>query len=85
LLLVKTNYIKVIEEQENVEVIKKKVEYLKKNLEAVTAKYDEGLSTLNDLIEAQTKKSNSEIEMQQSLYSYYIALNELEYSIGGVK
>jgi hypothetical protein len=23
--------------------------------------------------------------MQQSLYSYYIALNELEYSIGGVK
>lgn len=85
LLQIKTNYSKVLEEQENIEVVRKKTEYCRKNHEAALAKYEQGLSTLNDLIEAQAKKSNAEIEMQQSIYLYYIALGELEYSIGGIK
>lgn len=85
LLQVKVNYYKVIEAKENVEVTKKKQEYLEKNLEANNAKYKEGFSTVTELIDAQTKKVSAEFESQQALYNYYVALSELEYSIGWIK
>lgn len=82
---VKENYYKVLEEKENIKVAKKKLEYLEKNMEALNAKYNEGLANLTELIEAQTKKAGMDIENQQVLYNYYTALNELEYTIGGLK
>lgn len=85
LLQVKANYYRVIEAKENVEVTKKKLEYLEKNLEAVNAKYKEGLSTVTEFIDIQTKKVSAEFESQQALYNYYVALSELEYSIGGIR
>ncbi|OGF52572.1 MAG: hypothetical protein A2044_02715 [Candidatus Firestonebacteria bacterium GWA2_43_8] len=83
MLQVKNNYIKIKENKQSYELAVLKLEYLKKNLEAVSAKYDQGMSTLTDLIEAQTKKSSAELENLQALYAYHTALNELEYSIGG--
>ena len=79
----KNNYFKIRENKQNYEFAIAKLEYLKKNLEAVNAKYEQGLSTLTDLIEAQTKKNSAELENLQALYAYHTALNELEYSIGG--
>lgn len=85
ILQVKNSFLKIKENKQNYELSEKKFEYLKKNLEAINAKYEQGLSTLTDLIEAQTKKSSAELENLQALYAYYTALNELEYSIGGIK
>ncbi len=84
-LQVKESYLKIKENKQDLELSGTRLEYLKKNLEAASAKYDQGLSTLTDLIEAQTKKSSAELENLQALYAYYTALNELEYSIGGSK
>ena len=83
ILQVKNNYFKIKENKQNYELAVAKLEYLKKNLEAVNAKYEQGLATLTDLIEAQTKKNSAELENLQALYAYHTALNELEYSIGG--
>ncbi len=83
ILQIKSNYLKINENKQNFELAVAKLKYLKKNLEAVTARYDQGLATLTDLIEAQTKKSSTELENYQALYAYHTALNELEYSIGG--
>ena len=83
ILQIKSNYLKINENKQNFELAVAKLKYLKKNLEAVTARYDQGLATLTDLIEAQTKKSSAELENYQALYAYHTALNELEYSIGG--
>ncbi|MFH1074566.1 MAG: TolC family protein [Candidatus Firestonebacteria bacterium] len=83
ILQVKNNYFKITETKQDYELAVTKLEYLKKNLEAVNAKYEQGLSTLTDLIEAQTKKSSAELENLQALYAYHTALNELEYSMGG--
>ncbi|MEW6040405.1 MAG: TolC family protein, partial [Elusimicrobiota bacterium] len=85
ILQVKNSYYKVLEQKENVYVSEKKMKYLEKNLQAVNAKYKEGLATLTELIDSQTKKSAGEIENQQALYNYHTALNELEYNIGGVR
>ena len=85
LVQIKTNYYRALEKKENVSVVSKKLGYLEKNLEAVSAKYDAGLATLTEMIDAQTKKSGAELENQQALYGYYLALNEFEYSMGGGK
>jgi outer membrane protein TolC len=85
LLQVKNNYFKIKEAKNACELALVKLEYLKKNLEAVTAKYEQGLSTVTDLIEAQTKKSSAELENLQAVYAFYTGLNDLEYSIGGSK
>ncbi|MFH1825461.1 MAG: TolC family protein [Candidatus Firestonebacteria bacterium] len=85
ILQVKNNYYKVLEEKENIDVVKKKYEYLRKNFEGTSAKHNAGLTTLTELVEAQTKKIISELENQNAIYNYYHALNELEYSLGGIK
>ena len=82
-LQVRNNYIKIKETKQDYELAIVKFDYLKKNLEAINAKYDQGLSTLTELIDAQTKKSSAELENLQALYAYHTALNELEYSLGG--
>jgi len=83
LIQIKSNYYKALEEKEKYDATAKKRTYLEKNHEAVSAKFKEGLASLTELIEAQTKKSNGELELQQALFSYHNAINELEYSVGG--
>jgi len=77
----KSNYYKVLENKKSYDLAVKKENYLKNNFEAVNAKYNEGLSTITELIEAQTKKLSSGLEKQQLLYNYYISLSELEYDL----
>ncbi|OGS19125.1 MAG: hypothetical protein A3J83_01940 [Elusimicrobia bacterium RIFOXYA2_FULL_40_6] len=82
---IKSNYYKATEQKQNFDATDKKRQYLERNFDATNAKFKEGLASLTDLIEAQTKKSNGEIEVQQALFSYHIALNDLEYSTGGIR
>lgn len=82
---VKISYYKVLEEKENINVARYKLEYLEKNFDANNAKYKEGLATITELIEAQTKKSSAKLEKENAFYNYHIALNELEYFTGGIK
>ena len=85
IIMAKNNYFKALEGKESFDASVKKEDYLKNNFESINAKYNEGLATITDLIEAQTKKANTELEKQQLLYNYHLSLSELEYSIGGLK
>ncbi|MBU0952671.1 MAG: TolC family protein, partial [Elusimicrobia bacterium] len=82
---VKSNYYKALEQKQNFDATDKKRQYLEINFDAINAKFKEGMASLTDLIEAQTKKSNGEIELQQALFAYHIALNDLEYATGGIR
>ena len=81
---VKSNFFKTLNDRENAGVTAKKMEYLNKNYDAVNAKYGVGLATLTELIEAEVKKAAGEVESKQSLFNYWLSVNELEYSIGGI-
>ncbi len=80
---IKSNYFKALNDKEYSRVVSKKVQYLNKNYEAVNAKYGVGLATLTELIDAEVKKASGEVENRQSLFNYWLSVNELEYSIGG--
>ncbi|OGS21484.1 MAG: hypothetical protein A2252_07150 [Elusimicrobia bacterium RIFOXYA2_FULL_39_19] len=85
LLQLKSSYYKAIEAKSSYESAIKRKEYLEKNNEAINAKFTEGLATITELIEAQTKKLSGEIQAQNALYTYHLALNELKYATGGIK
>ncbi len=85
LLQVKTNYYGVLDKGEDAYTAGKKEEYLVRNYEGMKAKYDAGLASITDLIDAESKKAAGVTDSRQSLFNYRMQLNELEYSIGGVK
>ncbi|GEM_PF-1393219 len=85
LLQVKTNYYGALDKSEDAAAANKKQEYLEKNYEAMKAKYDVGLTSITDLIDAESKKAAGVTDSKQALFNYRMQVNELEYSIGGVK
>ncbi len=85
LLQVKTNYFGALDRSEEAFAAGKKQEYLVRNYESTKAKYDAGLASITDLIDAESKKAAGVTDSRQALFNYRMQLNELEYSIGGVK
>lgn len=85
LLQVKTNYYGALDKAEQAYAAGKKEEYLVRNYEAMKAKYDAGLASITDLIDAESKKAAGITDNKQALFNYRMQVNELEYSIGGVK
>ena len=85
LLQVKTNYYGALDKREDAAAANKKQEYLEKNYEAMKAKYDVGLTSITDLIDAESKKAAGITDSKQALFNYRLQVNELEYSIGGVR
>lgn len=58
------------------------VELAKENLKLNRIKFETGMATSLDVIDAQLQLEKVQIEQYSSLYSYYIAINELNFAQG---
>lgn len=73
------------EAKENVIAIKKTVELAERNYNMIRSRFNNGLSNLNDLLDAELMLNEAKINLTTENYNYHIAKVEYEYAIGNFR